>query len=52
MVKMAILMTCIFLILLFLSFLTFSVLTAIRKAEFEETLLSPARTGEEAEQDE
>jgi Na+-transporting methylmalonyl-CoA/oxaloacetate decarboxylase gamma subunit len=42
-VKMAILMTFIFLILLLLSLLVYSLLTVIRKAEFEEALATPAR---------
>jgi hypothetical protein len=41
--KIALLITFIFLVLLMLSFLTFSLLTAIRKAEFEEALVSPAK---------
>lgn len=36
--KMAIMITVIFLVLLLLSLITFSLLTAIRRAEFEEAL--------------
>ena len=39
-----------FLVLLLLSFLTFSLLTAIRKAEFEEALIPPKK--EEPQQEE
>ncbi|MFY0545249.1 hypothetical protein [Brevibacillus sp. H7] len=41
--KVALMITFIFLVLLTLSFLTFSLLTAIRKAEFEEAVSSPVR---------
>jgi hypothetical protein len=48
--KVALMITFIFLVLLMLSFLTFSLLTAIRKAEFEEAFVSPAK--EEPKQEE
>jgi len=41
--KIALMMTFIFLVLLALSFLTFSLLTALRRAEFEEAIASPLR---------
>lgn len=48
--KVAMMMTFTFLVLLLLSFFTFSLLTAIRKAEFEELIPTPAK--EEPKQDE
>jgi hypothetical protein len=48
--KVALMIPFIFLVLLVLSFLIFSLLTAIRKAEFEEVLVSSAK--EEPKQEE
>ncbi|GEB35899.1 MULTISPECIES: hypothetical protein [Brevibacillus] len=39
----AMMITFIFLVLLLLSVLTFTILTAIRKGEFEEALVSPLK---------
>jgi hypothetical protein len=39
--KIAMMITFIFLVLLILSFFTFSLVTALRKAEFEEAVIAP-----------
>lgn len=47
--NIAMMMTFTFLVLLMLSFFTFSLLTAIRKAEFEEAIPSPAKEEQKQE---
>jgi uncharacterized membrane protein YqiK len=49
-VKTAMMIIFIFLVLLLLSLLTFSLITAIRKTEFDEALVSPGK--EEGPQEE